>query len=164
MSLAGVVGRWAGQGSVRSRVVVKLCLAVVSRFDVRSMTNVAKRFYQIWSSLCFVWAFWKKCFCWKSKHNPIDGQTGGTARPGTSPTWARHDRPEHDRPVYIIGPCRAARRAQPQAQARHGRLLTVPCRPDSPKHVRARAGPRARKTQYRTAATSNTYICSSDQS
>jgi hypothetical protein len=47
MSLAGVVGRWAGQGSVRSRVVVKLCLAVVSRFDVRSMTNVAKRFYQI---------------------------------------------------------------------------------------------------------------------
>jgi hypothetical protein len=88
----------------------------------------------------------------------IDGQTGGTARPGTSPTWARHDRPEHDRPVYIIGPCRAARRAQPQAQARHGRLLTVPCRPDSPKHVRARAGPRARKTQYRNAGTSNTYI------
>ena len=104
----------------------------------------------------------------RNSHEWGDGRTGdrddryrwpnGTARPGTSPIRARHDRPEHARPVYIIGPCRAARRAQPQAQARHGRLLTVPCRPDSPKHVRARAGPRARKTQYRNAGTSNTYI------
>lgn len=58
MSLAGVVGRWAGQGARFDRGLLlpkvrghpfdlKLCLAVVSRFDVRSMTNVAKRFYQI---------------------------------------------------------------------------------------------------------------------
>jgi hypothetical protein len=41
----------------------------------------------------------------------IDGQTGGTARPDPSPIRARHDRHEHVRPVYLIVPGRAARRA-----------------------------------------------------
>jgi hypothetical protein len=64
-----------------------------------------------------------------SRHGPIDGQTGGPARPGPVPAWPGLHRPGLHRPGLLIVPGRAARQADLSAQAWPTYFLYRPGRP-----------------------------------
>jgi hypothetical protein len=71
----------------------------------------------------------------------IDVQTGGTARPSTSPFEPGPFEPGPFEPDLLTGPGRAARRADPSARARHYTSPSVPGRPGKPGPRRSPAQP-----------------------